>query len=188
VEARFGALTLQESFTLLEAQALNINFVFNAGALRVLPRLKGMAPPDITTKTRIFALTGKSKGNLVRETSEPGEVINLVAGNYRIESKLVMGNTVAVADVRVVPGLMSAIEIDHRVGLARLAYVGAPDARVEWEIKRGPITEISHFLGLNASLALLPGTYTAVARVGGESLSATFEIEEGKTRDIMLGN
>ena len=29
-------------------------------------------------------------------------------------------------------GMMSAVEIDHAAGLARLSYVGAPDAHVSW--------------------------------------------------------
>ncbi|MFO1033090.1 MAG: hypothetical protein U1E15_03020 [Hyphomicrobiales bacterium] len=188
VAARYGAIKLDESFTLLEGTSANLVFVLNAGALRVLPRVPGITTPDVASETRIFALTGKAQGKLVEESHVPGEIINLTAGQYRIESRMMMGNAVAVTDVKVKPGVISAVEIDHHAGLARLAYVGAPSAKVKWEIRRGPAVEISSIDGLNASVVLRPGSYTAVAHVGREELSATFQIEDGKARDIMLGN
>ncbi len=188
VEARFGAITLEESFTLLEGNSITLNFVLNAGALRILPRIKGMLTADINSHTRIFALSGKAKGKLVKETDEPGEVISLTAGRYRLENRMVLGNALAVTDVKVQPGVMSAVEIDHHAGLARLSYVGAADAKVEWQIMRGPVMELGNINSLNASVVLRPGNYTAVARVGGERLTASFQIREGEARDIMLGN
>jgi len=188
VEARYGGIKLEETFTILEGNSLEVRFVLNAGAVRILPRIKGLAAPDITSQTRVYALTGKAKGTLVRESDQPGEIISLTAGQYRIESRLLSGNAVSVMDVKVQPGVMSAVEIDHRAGLVRLSYVGSPDAKVEWEIKRGPAIELSHINGLNASVALRPGDYIAVARVGKERLTASFQIKEGEARDIMLGN
>lgn len=188
VEAHYGAVALDESFTLLEGTRMDLRFVLNAGALRILPRLKGIESPGLTSSTRIFALSGKAKGKMVDESSRPGEIISLTAGQYRVENRMLGGNAVAIMDVNVQPGIMSAVEIDHRAGLARLSYVGAPDARVNWEIRRGATTELSNITGLNASIVLKPGTYTAVARVGGESLTASFQIKEGEARDILLGN
>ena len=188
VEARYGAVDLDESFTLLEGTRMDMRFVLNAGALRVLPRIKGLDMPGLASSTRIYALTGKARGHMVQESAVPGEVINLAAGQYRVESRFGAGNAVAVMDVKVQPGIMSAVEIDHRAGLARLAYVGSPNTRVEWEIRRGKSTELSNIVGLNANVALLPGDYVAIARVGTERLTASFAIKEGEARDIMLGN
>lgn len=188
VEARFGGVTMQESFTLLEGTRMDMRFVLNAGGLRVLPRLKGLTTPEITSQTRIFALTGKSRGQMVEQSAVPGEVINLTAGDYRIECRLLGGNAVAVIDVKIQPGIMSAVDIDYHAGLARLAYVGAPNAKVEWEIRRGGTTELANITGLNAKVVLKPGDYTAIARVGTEKLTATFQIREGEERDILLGN
>jgi hypothetical protein len=188
VEAHYGSVVLDESFTLLEGTAMELRFVLNAGALRVLPRIKGMAPPGLASMTRIFALTGKSKGKMVQESAIPGTVINLTAGQYRVENRLNGGNAVSVIDVTIQPGIMSSVEIDHRAGLARLAYVGAPDARVEWEIRQGDTTQLANISGINANVALKPGSYTAIARIGNESLTASFLIKEGEARDILLGN
>lgn len=188
VEARFGAVEMNESFSLLEGTRMDMRFVLNAGALRVLPRIKGVEASGLETTTRIFSLTGKARGHMVEESATPGEVINLAAGQYRVESRFGEGNAVAVMDVKVTPGMISAVEIDHRAGVARLAYVGSPTAKVKWEIRRGDETELSDIVGLNASVALTPGDYVAIARVGSESLTASFQIKEGEARDILLGN
>ena len=188
VEARFGAVRLDETFTVLEGNSIDLRFVLNAGAVRILPRIKGPASPEITSQTRVYALTGKARGTLVSQSDRPGEIINLAAGQYRIESRMLAGNAVAVIDVKIQPGVMSAVEIDHRAGLARFAYVGAPSAKVEWEISRGSTAELTHLGGLNASVVLLPGDYVVTARIGKESLTASFAIKEGEARDIMLGN
>jgi Ca-activated chloride channel family protein len=188
IQARYGAIVLDETFTLLEGNAVNFTFVLNAGALRVLPRVPGVEAFDLKSQTRIFALSGKAQGKLVDVSALPGEIINLTAGQYRIESRMLMGNAVAVTDVKVKPGVISAVEIDHHAGLARLAYVGDPNSEVTWEIRRGPSVELSSISGLNASVLLRPGKYTAVAHVGSEQLTASFLIEDGQSRDIMLGN
>lgn len=188
LELRTGSIRMEESFTLLDGHSLTIKFVLNAGALRVLPRIKGLSTPDFSGDTLVYALSGKTKGKLVTRTSTPGEVISLVAGQYRVESRLKSSNASAVIDVKVQPGVMSAIEINHRAGVARLAYVGSPTAEVAWEIRRGPTTELSNINGINASVVLRPGSYTAIARVGAERLTASFQIKEGEARDILLGN
>jgi hypothetical protein len=188
VEATYGGIALKESFTVLEGNALHLRFVLNAGALRVLPRLKGTTPPDVTSHTRVFSLSGKTKGTLVSKELAPGEMLALTAGKYRIESRMSIGNSIAVTDVKVRPGIISGVEIDHRAGIARLNYVGAADAKVLWNISRGGVVEISDITGLSANIVLQPGDYTAIARIGDETLSATFKIVDGEARDILLGN
>jgi hypothetical protein len=188
VELNHNGIVLEEAFTLLEGHSMTINFVLNAGALRILPKIKAMAVPGIVNETKIYALAGPNKGQLIRRSNVPGEVISLVQGRYRIESRPKLSNAVAVVDVKIAAGIMSAVEINHRAGLARLSYVGAPNADVEWEIRRGSTMELAHINGLNATVVLSPGRYIAVARVGNERLTASFEIAEGETRDIMLGN
>jgi hypothetical protein len=42
--------------------------------------------------------------------------------------------------------------------------------------------------GLSVNIKLIPRIYIARAKVGDETLSATFAIATGKARDILLGN
>ena len=118
----------------------------------------------------------------------PGEIIRLPEGTYRVESQVSTGNVKAVADVHVTAGRVATVKIAHKAGLARLAFVGAPNSAVRWEIEDQSGSAIATRGGINANVTLLPGTYTARAEVGAELLTATFNIAAGEVRDIMLGN
>jgi len=187
VELRYGAVHFARTISLLEGNHLMVSFVLNAGGIRILPRLRGGALPAAPSRSLIYALSGPHAGELVTESSLPGEIVRVPSGDYRVESRF-SGNAVAVADVHVKPGIMSAVEIDHVAGLARLAFVGAPDAEVSWRITDATGLEIPAIDGLAATVVLKPGAYTAQADVGGETLSASFVIDAGEERDILLGN
>ncbi len=188
VEIRYGAVRLSSTVTLLETSRVMVSYVLNAGGLRILPRLKDQGPVGVKSLTRIFALGGRDNGRLVAVNDIPGDILRLPEGEYRIESRFDAGNARAVTDVRVEAGRMSAVAIDHKAGLARLSFVGAPDAAVSWTVTSPDGNRVAGAEGLEAQVVLTPGTYTASARVGSESLTATFEIATGEARDIILGN
>ena len=114
--------------------------------------------------------------------------MKLPVGAYRVESRMGLGNTTAVTDVRIRAGKMSAIEVTHQAGVARLNFVGSPDAHVKWDVRPIDGIKITTLDGLTHKLALKPGTYLAEAHVNGEILTAKFKIVAGEERDIMLGN
>jgi hypothetical protein len=188
VDIHYGAAHFQRSVSLLEGNRLGVSFVLNVGAIRVLPRLKNIGLPASPSHSRVFALSGRARGELVLQSAIPGEILRVPAGDYRVESRFDSGNAVAVADVKVKPGIMSAVEIDHAAGLARLAFVGAPDADVAWNIATETGEPLAAVSGLSADIVLKPGTYVASARTHGEVLTAKFAIGEGEARDIILGN
>ena len=188
VEAHYGAVSLRENVTLPQGSAIEVNFVLNAGGLRVLPGLKGLNAALLPSQTLVYALTGIQRGNLVAHSKRPGEILKLSAGQYRIESRYGDGNASATTDVRIRPGKISAVEVKHQAGIARLSFVGAPDATVTWDVRTLDGPSIGKFEGISNQLALKPGLYLAEAHVNGEILSAKFRINSGEERDIMLGN
>lgn len=188
IRITYGAVTLNSSVTLLESNFVMVSYVLNAGGIRILPRIKDIGLPNTTPSSRIYAVDGTRRGKLVAMTQVPGEVIRVPQGDYRIESGFAFGNVLAAIDVRVQAGRMSAVEIDHRAGLARLAFVGAAGAAVTWSVADETGQKVAVTEGLSADLILAPGTYRAEAHVAGETLSATFAIAAGETRDIILGN
>jgi hypothetical protein len=188
IEATYGTVQLREQLTLLEGNSIAANFVLNAGGLRVLPALKGVEVNGLDSQTLIYALSGPQRGKLVAHGRVPGEIYKLAAGQYRVESHFGGGNAHAVADVRVRPGRMSAVEVKHLGGLARLSFVGSPTAKVKWDVSDKGGNSIASFEGLEHRLALMPGMYEARAYVDGEVLSAMFRISAGEQRDILLGN
>ena len=121
VEASYGPLRLAETVTLVEGYRLGITFILNMGGIRVLPRLEGLGTPGTRTLTSIYATGGQATGKLVAISENPGEIVRLSAGRYRIESRFSPGNAVTTTEISVKPGLMSAVEVDHHAALARLA-------------------------------------------------------------------
>jgi hypothetical protein len=188
VEAIYGSVGFSQNLTLLKANRLTVSFVLDVGGIRVLPRVKGLGLPPTKTKSLVYSLSGQNKGKLVSISELPGEVLRVEAGDYRIESRFAAGNAVAVTDVHVKAGIMSAVEIDHAAGLAKLAYVGAPDAVVSWQVFDSKGEALSEIDGLSANVVLKPGSYIAKAQIGGELLTANFNIYAGQERDILLGN
>ncbi len=188
VEAQYGAVGVRQVVTLVPGNSVSINFVLNAGGLRVLPKLTGVDTVNLESQTLVYATGGISAGQLIAHSKVPGELMKLPVGPYRVEARFGEGNAVAVADVNINPGKLSALEISLHAGIARLSFVGAPDALVDWTIKPEQGPAVATFKGIEKHLALTPGTYVAEARVNGETLSASFTINEGEQRNILLGN
>lgn len=188
VETLYGSASFSQNLTLLEANRLIVSFVLDVGGIRVLPRVKGLGLAPAQAQSLVYALSGPSKGKLIIASRMPGEILRVKAGDYRIESRFAAGNAVAVADVHVKPGVMSAVEIDHAAGLARLSYVGAPDTKVSWLVTNEEGEALPAIDGLSASIVLKPGSYVAKAQIGNELLTASFDITAGQQRDILLGN
>lgn len=188
VDIRYGASRLVSTVTLLEANRLMVSYVLNAGGLRVLPRLQDIGAPAVPAISRVYARNGVDGGKLVAESLIPGEIIRLPEGDYRIESRYAEGNVSAATDIHVKAGRLTAIDVDHKAGLARFAYGGAPGTAIEWNIRDAMGLAVASMHGPQADIPLRPGTYTATARAGAETLTATFEIATGEARDIILGD
>lgn len=188
IEGAYGSVRIAEAVTLLAGNRVALSFVLDVGALRILPRVKGLGPSAAASKSLVYAASGIDAGKLITISETPGEVLRVSAGDYRVESQFPLGNATASTLVKVKPGIMSAIEIDHLAGLARLAFVGAPGSAVSWKITPDQGEALPPIAGLNAQVVLKPGRYVAEAHVGTETLSARFEIGVGQERDIMLGN
>ena len=124
VEAIFGSAHLEDVINIQPGTKIAMNFVMNAGVLRVLPRVKGLDQSGLASISKIFALTGIEKGKLIATSKRPGEVLNVAAGTYRIENQFAAGNAIAVTDVDVKAGYTSAVNIDHIAGVARLNVAG----------------------------------------------------------------
>jgi hypothetical protein len=188
VHITYGAAKFQRGLTILPGNHLTVSFVLNVGGLRVLPRVEGIGIPEAPSLSKIFALSGINRGQLIAQSATPGEVIRVPAGEYRVESRFASGNTLAVADVKVKPGIMSAIDIDHKAGLAHLNFIGSPGTDVMWNVMTADGLPQASMVGVSAHLVLKPGNYVASAEADGEVMTATFAIAVGESRDIILGN
>ncbi len=188
IEISYGSSQLTQSLTLLPGNRLSVSFILDVGGIRILPRVKGIGLFGTPTQSWVYAVSGDQKGQLITISERPGEILRVSAGAYRIESRFAAGNAFATADVKVKAGVMSAVEIDHLAGLARLSYIGAPDKNISWNVKSASGEILPAIAGLTANYVLKPGKYIAEANAAGELLSAKFDIAAGQERDIILGN
>jgi len=185
VDANYGATLVETQVSIPAATRIKVSLLLDAGGLKVEPMLGKIDVPPVASRVRVFSM---DRRRLMAVSVTPGEIIRLPRGTYRVESQVSTGNVTAVADVHVTAGRVATLKIAHKAGLARLAFVGAPNAAVRWEIEDQTGSPIAKRGGINANVTLLPGTYTARAEVGAELLTATFNIAAGEVRDIMLGN
>lgn len=184
IEIEYGFARFARVITLEPQHHLSIAFTLNVGGLRVLSRLAAPLPVRFSTAHRVYALTGSNRMRLVAENAVPGDLLRLPAGRYRIESRLLPGNAVARTDIEVKPGTLSAVEIDHRAGIARLALQGAAPERVKWHIldHEGRLAAAAE--GASPDVVLAPGTYRIEVSFGNATLSRSVTIAPGEGLDV----
>ena len=188
VEASYGAVKVARRLTLLEGQRLGVTLVFNVGGLRILPRLKQIGLPDAHPFTSIYKASGLDGGELVAITEEPGEILRLGAGTYRIESRFRPGNASAITEVMVKPGRMSAVELDMSAGIARLNMTDADDHDVIWFITDAKGNALPGIPGPAADVVLTPGRYKLRTQIDGVDQNSTFTITPGQISAILQAN
>ncbi len=185
VEASYGAVKVERKLTLLEGQRLAVTFVLNAGGLRILPKLKQLGLPDARPFTSVYRSAG---GTLVAITEEPGEILRLGAGSYRVESRFQPGNAQAMTEVTVKPGLLSAVELDMTAGIARLDATSAGERDIYWIITDAKGRNLPGIPGPTADVVLKPGRYVLRTRIDGKEKTSAFTIAPGRVSAIIQSN
>jgi hypothetical protein len=184
IDFDYGLARFSRIVTLEPRQRLSLAFNLNIGGLRILSRLT--APPSVSFRTahRIYALSGVDRMRLVAENAIPGDLLRLPAGRYRIESQLMPGNAVARSDIEVKPGVLSAVEIDHKAGIASLALDGTVPAGVTWHILDGSGRLAATASGPASDVVLSPGRYQVEVAIGRATLTRSITISAGKRLEV----
>jgi hypothetical protein len=186
VEARYGTLSYREVIAVHPGNNVSVSFILNLGGLRILPTVQGVTTFPPASTTRVYSLAGLTKGKLIASSRLPGEIIKIQAGAYRLESEFDLGNAVAIADVIVKPGIMSAIHVSHKAGSVRIEMVDAASKPVKWSFLSGGETYVPATDKATAELVMKPGAYTVTAEIGGDSFVRTFALAQGQSLDVRL--
>ena len=184
VIGHYGNVEIDEAINLPPQTRLAVNFVLNAGGLRVLPRLPEALAPIGASNTNIYALNGSSAGRLVAPNVKPGQMLKLAAGTYRIETRYETGNVSAVTDVDVKPGVLRAVDITHHAGMAKLSLDRRQEA--QWLVMENGGSVLALPSGTETTAFLKPGSYVAEAHFGTKVLQQAFTISEGKVSTVVL--
>lgn len=181
----YGNVSIDETLNLPEQTKIAVNFVLNAGALRVLPRLKGVDGVTLPTTVQVFAINGRDNGKLVATSHQAGELIRLASGHYRIQTSFEGGNIAAMTDTEVKPGILRALDIDHHGGVVHLSASNGTTATT-WAIHDDNGALVTPPSGAETELALKPGHYLAEATLGNRVLRKDIHVSEGQVADIAL--
>lgn len=193
VRASYGAVRAAKLLTVEDEKVTDTTFILNAGALRVLPALAFLDPPEGTTaKHWVFRKAAKpgARRKLVAEATRPREVVRLNAGPYVLVSRLGKANATVETNITIRPGLLTEVEINHKAGVATFAVTGSsadkplPDA--QWELKDGKGKIVVRSKGGAPSHVLAPGQYVMTARLEGKSYESAFRIDIGEALTVEI--
>jgi hypothetical protein len=188
IEAEYGYARQSRNVSILPKTRLAVTFIMNVGGIRSLSRVSGVDPSNYSSaRHTIFALPDRGPARLIAQDIRQGQIVRLAAGSYRIESRFEKGNTLAIANVTVKPGILTSLNIDHQAAFARLTLRTNGNQKVNWSIlshngrwtKTGSVTR--------TSLILAPGSYTFSARIGNKSFTRTISLAQGKATTVILG-
>jgi hypothetical protein len=182
IEARYGTMNVIRDLSLPEGQTLGVTFILNAGGLRVLSKVAGLGQVGVPQMATVYAMNGFATGKLVATSYVPGEVLRVPAGTYRIEGRYEPGNAVALAEVTVKAGRMSAVEIGHHAGLV---HFQAPQD-VAWAITDAKGEALPELFGSEAQAVLKPGRYVVRTEIDGIAHMREFAVEDGQATEIVI--
>lgn len=193
VRARYGYIAASKMVAVSKGKLTDATFVLNAGGLRVLSHLVFVDAPGKTSAIH-YVYTGETDDNGVRQliakSEIQGEIIRLNAGRYRVISRLGDANSVVSTDVEVSPGVLTAVEVNHKAGVLSLEVKAGPDmtdmAATNLVVFDAEGRLVVRMHGDTASALLAPGRYTVSAEYGGRKATEDIDIRIGEAKSVTL--
>ena len=185
VDIVYGYRHVRQRLKVLRGQKVHAIFNLNVGGVRALPEVASLGlVRNVRARQRIFALSGAAQGRLVATWDEPGRILRLASGEYRIESRFLPGNAMTRTHVRVKPGILSTIRIAAQAGMARIETGGGGKCR--WALSS--IGNAWRHEGAGTQTVILaPGKYVLHARCETRRSDYRFEIRAGQRKIFYPG-
>ena len=195
VRARYGHVTASKMIEVKSRKQSDITFVLNAGGLRILSHLIFVDAPRGKQATH-FIYTGDADENgmrqLIAKSHIQGDVIALNAGRYRVISRLGEANSVVSTDVTVSPGVLTAVEVNHKAGVLSLKVDNDADAESSPKAKTNLVVFdddgnlVARARGESVQTILAPGRYSITVERAGKKVTEDFDIRIGESKAIEL--
>ncbi len=187
VTVRHGASETRDRVTVRPGEIARHTLVLDAGILLLSASLKGgNIERESPISHRLERLDVQPTE--IHTASGPIVDIDLTAGQYRLETRIGLANVRTQREVRLKPGTVERLTLEHAAGGVRfrlLDKAGAPplsDASFEVRDSDGQLVWTG--LGAEARALLLAGRYTARAESRGVTAERTFEVATGEDRTI----
>lgn len=189
IEAKYGFASTSKTITILPKTRLAVSLNMRVGGIRTLSKVFGVNAGGFANATHaIYALHDNKPKQLITKTVTQGEIIRLSAGEYTIESRFELGNTLAVANVTIKPGILTSLNIEHQASMAKLQFIMPSNSQAKWTVisMKGSWTKSG--TSAKPNIILAPGRYRFLANIDGKKFVKTLTLEQGKSALILLGN
>lgn len=164
--------------------------VLDAGGLKLGAVAAGDVPiPEDKLRFDIFSDAPEERDRrLIADDIPPGRTVQLNAGNYHVVSSFGSLNATVRADVKVEPGKITNVTLQHRAAQLTMKLVreagGEAIADTAWTISNASGDLIEESVSAFPSMALAEGQYTVVAKNKDRLYQRDFEVRAGVNTDV----
>jgi hypothetical protein len=189
VHVNFGLASAVKAVQ-LRNEAVREIFEIKAGGLRVEGRVGDSKIPPSQVSFDIY------KGSQFEPTDRrpiaqnvtTGDVVPLPEGTYYIVSNYGDANAVVRSDIRVQPGKLTDVTVNHRAAIVTLKLVNAPGgealANTAWSVMTPSGDVIKESIGAFPRYILAEGDYRAIARNEGKVYERGFKVITGVDGEV----
>jgi len=190
VNAAFGRAHLTRKITVKPGTPETVQFVLNAGGLRVAAVVGGKPAPPQTVSYGVYSDERDQAGNraTIMTGAKPGLIIRLNAGIYHVVSTYGDANASVDADVTVEAGKLTeaavaiaAAKVTFKL-VTRTGGEALPDTR--WIVATPQGEVVKQSAGALPTHVLAPGTYRVTASSGSKSYRRDFTVENGDATQV----
>lgn len=194
IHVAFGRAGVTRKLSVVENEDVGKQqFVLDAGGL-ILKAVSGnnrRIPPQYLTFS-IYSgedqAAQDSDRQLVLEGVRPEVIVRLNEGTYHVVSNYGDINAVTRADLRVVKGKLTEVQMQHRAAEVRFKLVSKPGgegiADTAWAIYSSSGDIIREMAGSSPRLILSEGDYTAIALHQSKEHASEFHVSPGQNKDV----
>ena len=123
-------------------------------------------------------------------TSGGAAILDVAAGHYRLETRVGIGNVRAEREIKLKPGEVEKVAIDHAAGGARFRLLdkasGKPLPDISFEVRDRAGQPVWASLGTEPRALLLAGRYSVRAEGRGVAIERPFDVGAGEERTVEL--
>lgn len=188
VRAAYGHASAAIAVRVETGKIANTTVIFNAGGLRIKSSLAFIKPPKGQKPSVALTKLGHGDGGLELQAIEPGKIIRLNAGPYRLTSKFGDVNAETSTELIIKPGLLTDVKINHKAALAQFKLVakqgGKALGKTNWQLRNDKGKILKEVTGIEPMHILAPGDYQLTAERNNKKYSARFTVGIGDTKSI----
>jgi len=165
-------------------------FEISAGGIRFEGRVgdSKIPPGQITFDVYPGSQFEPGEKRRVAQDVATGDVVLLPEGAYYVVSNYGDGNAVVRSDIRVQPGKLIDVTVNHRAAVITLKLVGERGgealANTSWTVLTPGGDVIKESVGAFPRVILAEGDYVVIARNEGKVYNRNFKVEPGFDREI----